>query len=115
MYCKKYLTPVLGTKGIYIVIRCKTESKNYGSLSDLKKIIYEAIALVITKNYREKLTIHLTDNEPIGTNFILYRYHVKDENQHTINCFRIRVITKENKVSNVLFTVGKECIYLLEE
>ena len=115
MECQKNFTPVLNQKGIYLVIRCKPERKNFDSLSDLKKIVYETLGYVTPKKHREKLYIHLADNEPIGTNFILYRYHVKDHYQHTINCFRIRVITKDNKVSNVLFTVGKECLYLLEE
>ncbi|MFZ8791995.1 MAG: molybdopterin-dependent oxidoreductase [Thermosphaera aggregans] len=87
-------------KGVKYVVDCVVDEKLLRSVEELQSMINE----VFHASFEMEKPIELVfdSNEPIGSNHLLYRFRIMLDNGRYIG---VRIVTRNNKVKRVLFTV----------
>ncbi len=108
MDCIKVSSESLKEKGIAGVIDCRANKTiNIPGISGINAIVREASSIIGLKN-----RIVFMDNEPIGGDYIVYRYRSYYKGDSYIS---IRVVRRENRVFRLLFVVPVKLRRLLDD
>mgnify|MGYP001772566478 CR=1 FL=1 len=103
MECRVSSPESLAVKGINHVIECVHEPKNVFFIEELHKHAY------LIKDFLSKildlrnLEITFSENEAVGTDYIIYSYKVFHQEKYVGTC---RFITRNNKLIKSLCTIS---------
>ncbi len=90
-------------KGVKYVVDCVVEEKRYEDVKEIQDMVNAVFYAVFDVKNPFKLVFD--SNEPIGSSHLLYRFRYMLDNGRFIG---VRVVTKNNAVRRVLFTVPEE-------
>lgn len=101
----------LKSKGIGLIYECSSISYKFSNINDLYNII-RSIANKLSNYLNINLdNIDFRSNEPIGTDYIVYKFRIYPSSlsRHYCSC---RVITYKNKAIRIIVTIGDDLLKL---
>jgi len=109
MECFETFSKSLRKKNVKAVVTCLNVNKLFKSVENLKELIFNIISELNLIDSRIIESIVFVDNEPIGTNYMLYRFRIFLRNYS--GYVSVRVVVKENIVHSISFVIGKKVPY----
>lgn len=99
MRCRLKVPPALSVRGIGGVLECL--SVDVGLINPLEEI--KAVLTELLGEYAglSGLRVEFSENEPIGTNYVLYKYHAFDEGGFVASC---RAVVRKWSLEEVVCT-----------
>ncbi|MCX8184164.1 MAG: molybdopterin-dependent oxidoreductase [Sulfolobales archaeon] len=102
MECYLKIPQALSARNIGRVLEClDVKATLTEPLEDVKSFLLDFLSRYTTIS---KLNVVFTENEPIGTNYVLYKYHVFDNTDFTASC---RAIVRKNVLEEVICTFDR--------
>ncbi len=102
--CYMGTSPPLEPKGIGTVFGCVDVGIHVTDpISDVKEVLREILGSYLDV---AGLSIEFTENEAIGTNYLLYKYHVLTEGRFLCSC---RAVLRGSVLEEVVCTFDKSC------
>ncbi len=93
-------------KGISLILECPSVNRVANNLHDVKEVAKEVCDSLIKQTGLDRVKCVFTENEPIGTSYLLYTFRGIDESgKHVFSC---RIVVHDHLAVLAVCTLSKE-------